>query len=415
MIKKILLITNILLLLISCQIGHAYPYHDDGDGIFTIAPGKKKTRGPVAVTLCLQGIHKISCHRRHIHTTISWLNTTIPGSTYASAGIKLDTPGYTFAYPGIDCTPNANGYCIFPVNDTQPHRIALAPDDSFYKQSLYVVNSNNTVARCQHDSTAGADAGALSCSPTSVSGLNSPYGITVNHASKYAYITNDGNNTVSLCAIDFNTGDLNCSQTTGGGFNSPQDVVINPAGNVAYVSSHKSHSLSICKINAKSGAFNCSDSLNNFIVPAGIAIDPSGTHLYAVNNATNAISLCNINSDGSLSCSDMTGNGLSIPVAIAINPAGTIAYVTNSGNDTVSLCPIDAKTGQLNCTKTTGSGFNEIRRITIDPSGSYAYITNLGNNTISICNIDANSGDLNCNAVASDQLGNPQGIALSNP
>lgn len=53
------------------------------------------------------------------------INTTIPNKTYSSAGIKINTAGYSLSNPGIDCSPAANGYCLFSVSNTNSKTITI--------------------------------------------------------------------------------------------------------------------------------------------------------------------------------------------------------------------------------------------------------------------------------------------------
>lgn len=55
------------------------------------------------------------------------ISTNIPGHTYQTAGIKINTAGYTLARPGVDCQPTSNGYCLFSVSDTSPATIQVIP------------------------------------------------------------------------------------------------------------------------------------------------------------------------------------------------------------------------------------------------------------------------------------------------
>src|SRR5258708_200138 len=53
------------------------------------------------------------------------INTVVPHHLYPSAGIKINTAGYSLANPGTDCTPISNGYCLLSVSDTQSKTISL--------------------------------------------------------------------------------------------------------------------------------------------------------------------------------------------------------------------------------------------------------------------------------------------------
>jgi len=53
------------------------------------------------------------------------ISTTIPNHTYSYAGIKLNTPGYSLANAGTECTPANNGYCLFSVSNSGSTNISI--------------------------------------------------------------------------------------------------------------------------------------------------------------------------------------------------------------------------------------------------------------------------------------------------
>lgn len=54
------------------------------------------------------------------------IRTTIPNHFYSSAGIRLNTTDYSLANTGRECSPLANGYCIFSLSDVTPASISIA-------------------------------------------------------------------------------------------------------------------------------------------------------------------------------------------------------------------------------------------------------------------------------------------------
>lgn len=54
--------------------------------------------------------------------TILTINTTVPNHTYPSAGIKINSPGFTL---NSGCTPAANGYCLYSVSDIKAATITI--------------------------------------------------------------------------------------------------------------------------------------------------------------------------------------------------------------------------------------------------------------------------------------------------
>ena len=75
----------------------------------------------VNITLCLNGKGPLSCQKYEVSAVNLNISTTIPHHIYPTAGIKVNTPGYTLS----GCTPNNNGYCLFSVSNTSPVKIML--------------------------------------------------------------------------------------------------------------------------------------------------------------------------------------------------------------------------------------------------------------------------------------------------
>lgn len=75
----------------------------------------------VSITLCLNGKGPLSCQNYMVSALNLNIRTTIPNHVYPAAGIKVNTPGYSWS----GCTPYNNGYCLFSVSNTSPIQIAL--------------------------------------------------------------------------------------------------------------------------------------------------------------------------------------------------------------------------------------------------------------------------------------------------
>ncbi len=84
--------------------------------------------GSVNLSLCLNGNGPLSCQNYMVSNLDLSISTTVPNHTYPAAGIKITSPGYTFA----DCTPLANGYCLFSVSNSSAASIVLAETGTPY-------------------------------------------------------------------------------------------------------------------------------------------------------------------------------------------------------------------------------------------------------------------------------------------
>ncbi len=118
-------------------------------------------------------------------------------------------------------------------------------------------------------------------SAATVFGFNSPYSAAISPTQNYVYVTNSGNNTVSIV-------------------NSMNDMIIG--------------------------------TITGFDIPTGIAITPNGTFLYVANFGDNELAKV---STATGMIIDFTG-GFNQPEYVSLSPDGKTAYVTNQGNGQVS-------------------------------------------------------------------------------
>ncbi len=108
---------------------------------------------PLLCLLCCQTIHAATNALFQVDTNDSVLtiHTVTPNHSYANAGIKIDTSGYSLANIGVECQLSGNGYCLFPVSDTTPATITLAGPVGNVSFTL-CLNGKGPVS-CQHYST----------------------------------------------------------------------------------------------------------------------------------------------------------------------------------------------------------------------------------------------------------------------
>lgn len=100
----------------------------------------------VSATICLNAAAPLSCQNVTLDTTTVKITATVPNHLY-SAGIKINTPGYTVANPGNDCKPLKNGYCVFTMSNTLSASISITtgvtmPPILFVASSLAQGNFN---------------------------------------------------------------------------------------------------------------------------------------------------------------------------------------------------------------------------------------------------------------------------------
>ena len=213
-------------------------------------------------------------------TTPASVSTMIPGEPLSQPGFltvdptgsflyvsALDTDGATVSMFTIDqttgvLTPTSPATVI---TDGIPFQVVVTPSGKF----AYVVNNlaggDETVAVSQY--TVNSATGVLTQNSSyGVSAGSGPTAIAVDPTSRFAYVVNRLDNTVSMYTIDPNTGNLTLNSTA-----------TNPTATIATGTE-----------------------------PFRIDFDPTGNFLYVTNEGS-ATSIYTVNSDGTLTNAGVTG------------------------------------------------------------------------------------------------------------
>lgn len=374
------------------------------------------------------------------------IRTVVPNHTYPAAGIKIVTPGYRIGATEntTPCTAIDNGYCLFRVSDTVPKSITISGPDETKKISIilclngtgelscqryqatvgtnivvnthfaYVTNrGDNTVSKC----SINANSGLLSDCVTTGSGFSNPEAIKFNSAGTLAYITNTipQSGSVSLCSVAPDTGLLSNCASAGPTFpQQPSDIAITALGNTAYVSNFTGNNVSKCSISPISGALsNCVTTGSDLTMPTGITVHPGNDFAYLSNAGANAVRLCYINSTTGLFDECGTSGMFGITQGVTLNSAGTFLYITNDITSTISRCKVTQGTGSLTNCATTGPAFSGSGAVAFNIAGTQAYVPNMDTNTLSLCTVNATTGDLeNCTPALGNGFNQPSGIAI---
>jgi YVTN family beta-propeller protein len=209
-----------------------------------------------------------------------------------------------------------------------------------------------------------------------------PYGVAVNPAGAFAYVTNvfGGNlfgGTVSV--IDTATNAVVATVPVGP---EPHGVAVNPAGTFVYVANYVSNNVSVIDTATNTVVATVPTAPTRYdIGPQGVAVNPAGTFAYVASGFA----------DGIVSVIDTATNTLIasvpvglLPVGVAVNPAGTFVYVTNSFSGTVSV--IDTATNTVVATVPVSSPYG----VAVNPAGTFAYVTNDGG-TVSVIDTATNT------------------------
>lgn len=215
----------------------------------------------------------------------------------------------------------------------------FAPKFAFLMNPLGEVSSgSNTVSSYTVSATTGALTLAASGVPTNISGCCQAF-MDVDPLSRYLFVPNLGNNTVSTFTIN------------------PDGTLTGPVGT-----------------DAAAGGYTYA-----------VKLHPSGKFLYATNVGDSTISAFTVGTNGALTPAGSALPTSECPEQIIMDWQGRFLYVTHSGSyggcssEVVDGFSIDSQTGKLTSLGTFNTGSVSSRGGMVDYSGQYLILANRGN------------------------------------
>jgi 6-phosphogluconolactonase (cycloisomerase 2 family) len=261
----------------------------------------------------------------------------------------------------------------------------------FTPKFAYITNQgSNTISAYSIDATTG-----LLASVGAVATGNDPSSVAVDPSRQYAFVTNQVDNTISSYDIDATTGALTANAGSPGTGVTPYAIAAHIGGRLIYSSNYSSYDLRAFKINTGGTLTYLSSESLGVSGPYGMTIDPSGRFVLTANYWDDQVESFTIDD---FTWGDLTSTGPvaagSNPYSVAVDPTGRFAYVANAGSDNVSMFSIDPVSGVLTSTGGAVASGAFPRSIAVDPLGRYVYTANEFSNNISRYRIDATTGAL---------------------
>ncbi|MFI6932207.1 lactonase family protein [Streptomyces sp. NPDC050287] len=150
-----------------------------------------------------------------------------------------------------------------------------------------------------------------------------PRHLTFHPKGRHAYLANEVDNTVAVCAYDPGTGRLTVGEAqstgTGSGTNYPAQILVTSNGAYAYLANRGHNSLTRYAVEAEGARLRLLDTVpvsGDF--PRQIAFSPDGSLLFAANQKSSTVSVFRVNvRDGGLR---LAGEPFSSPVAVCALP-----------------------------------------------------------------------------------------------
>ncbi|MFT5284742.1 MAG: 6-phosphogluconolactonase (cycloisomerase 2 family) [Planctomycetota bacterium] len=211
---------------------------------------------------------------------------------------------------------------------------------------------------------------------------------------RFAYIANKDDDTVSIFVFDSELGQLRHYGYELVG-NEPVSVVADAFGAFVYVANFLDDTLSAFRIDQSNGQLSAvvDSPFATGVGPTAIATTPAGTFAFVTNATDATLTSFVVDRDTGVlaeapNSPSMTGAN---PSSVAVHSSGNFVYTANTDGNSVSGFSIDQETGEL--TEVPGSpfvtGFSP-SSIALNASGSAVYTTNFISNNISGFAVNAN-------------------------
>ncbi|MFG2026372.1 lactonase family protein [Streptomyces sp. NPDC048825] len=295
--------------------------HPDGRTLYAV--NEREDGGVTAVRLSTSGRHKVLGTRPtggaapthlSVHPGGRWLLSANYGSgsvavhpieASGALGGRTDLVTHSSPPPG----PGQEG--------PHAHQFITSPDGGHV---LAVDLGTDTVYTYRLDESAGT------LRPVSQGRTHpgaGPRHLTFHPGGRFAYLANELDNTVTVCAYDPATGRLTPgdpqSTGTGGGTSYPAQLLVTPKGSYAYLANRGHNSLSRYAVEADGARLRLLDTVpvrGDF--PRHIAFSPDGNLLFAANQKSSTVSVFHV--DGKSGELRPAGEPFASPVAVCALP-----------------------------------------------------------------------------------------------
>ncbi|WP_328875678.1 lactonase family protein [Streptomyces sp. NBC_00287] len=228
-----------------------------------------------------------------------------PVETSGALGERTDLVTHSRPAPG----PGQDG--------PHAHQIVTSPDGGHV---LAVDLGTDTVYTYRLDASKGTLAEVSRARTRAGAG---PRQLTFHPDGRYAYLANEVDNTVAVCAYDPATGRISVGEAqstgTGAGTNYPAQLVVTPNGRYAYLANRGHNSLSRYAVEADGARLRLLGTVpvaGDF--PRQIALSPDGGLLFAANQRSSTVSVFRVDdASGELR---LAGEPFASPVAVCALP-----------------------------------------------------------------------------------------------
>jgi len=229
--------------------------------------------------------------------------------------------------------------------------------------------------------------------PAILFALPAACGSSQQRAPAFAYVANNGADSVSVFRVDPGTGMLALVDTVKTAAGGATYCELHPSGKFMFVSGQFSNVVSAYSIDAKGmPGLVAGSTVATRANPHNLSLDPAGHFLYVANTSANSVSGFRVAADGSLA--EIAGSPFAsgiTPYDVKISDSGKFAYAANRDSDDVSIYSVDAASGALTPLATQPVGCKAApcgpRAIELSPGGAFAFVPNRFSNDVSVFSV----------------------------
>ena len=285
---------------------------------------------------------------------------TLCGEAHAQEGTLLLAPNggtTTTSVFSVGSTGTVTSVATITVDST-PETVAVRGDQAF----AYVTNNGSNTVSVINTATNQV----VQTIPTSTT----PRGVAVSPDGTKVYAANNSSGKgVTAYLADPVTGQLIEYGNLSAGALVTRQIAYSPDGTRLYVVNQTVGNGTVSVLDTGTQTFTGTISVGS--QPTAIALNATGSRAYVTNFTSNSLSVVDTASNSTIA----TVTGLSDPVGVAVSKDGNTVYAINQSNPG-TITVIDATTNTTTTTVDTGSAGSSPVNAVVSPDGTTLYVTN---------------------------------------
>lgn len=224
---------------------------------------------------------------------------------------------------------------------------------------------------------------------------------------RFAYVANAGDNTLSIYAVDAQTGLLHPRGYVPTA-EAPSALALHPSGRFLYAIHPDAGQISGYAVSESGGLAPLAGSpFDTEAGPVSVSADPSGRFIYLAQDDGGLFAYAVDAQSGALTQVDRVESGLD-EAAIVVGPSGRFVYANGINDATLATFSVNDATGALTQIDVVASA--RVSALAVDRLGRYLYVPARDANTLSIYTLDPETGIPGSGPITTTMTGAASGI-----